>query len=450
MSDIIRIKRGLDIKIQGKAEKTYLKAERPAFCALKPLDFNGLSPKLAVNAGDKVKAGSVIFFDKYHPEVKFTSPVSGEVTEIRRGERRVIEEIVIKADDKDEFVSFNIGNPSEMTPDQISGILLESGMWPVIRQRPYSSVAIPGTKPKSFFISGFDTAPLAPDLEFILKEQMVEFQKGVDVLAKLSGAPVHLSVDASSSVSKVFSNVRGVALHKFSGPHPAGNIGVQIHHIEPINKGDVVWYASPQDVARIGSLFINGKIDNSRVIVLTGSEVLKPAYFKAICCSSVAPLIKNNITKRNNRIISGNPLTGTKIDKDSFLGFYDNQLTVIPEGNVHEFLGWALPGFDKFSFYRSFFAWLQPSKEFKVNTNLHGGERAFVLTGQYEQVIPMDIYPMQLLKSIMVEDIDQMERLGIYEVAEEDFALAEFICPSKTEMQSVIRKGLDMIRKEME
>jgi Na+-transporting NADH:ubiquinone oxidoreductase subunit A len=449
MTDIIKIKKGLDINLKGKAEKVFSRVERPAFCALKPLDFQGLVPKLVVKVGDKVEVGTILFFDKYHPEIKYTSPVSGEISEIKRGERRLILELIIKADASDTYVKFNPPSLEELSAADISEILLNSGLWPLIRQRPYSTVALPVSKPKSFFISGFDTSPLAADVEFLLKDKTLEFQKGLDVISKLCETDIHVS-HSRNSKSQLFSQLKGVKLHSFEGPHPAGNIGVQIHHIDPINKGEVVWFAGALDVARIGSLFINGILDNSLEIALTGSELIKASYVKTIQGSSVSSLLNDNVKPGEVRIISGNPLTGTKCEKDGFLGYYDRQLTVIPEGNKHEFLGWALPGFDKFSFYRSFFSWLKPSAEYTVDTNLHGGERAFVITGKYEQVIPMDIFPMQLLKAILVEDIDQMENLGIYEVAEEDFALAEFICPSKTEMQSIIRQGLNLMRKEME
>lgn len=450
MSDIIRIKKGLNIRLKGKADKIIVKAERPAFCALKPPDFRSLSPKLVVKPGDEVKVGTVLFYDKYHPEIKYVSTVAGEVSEIRRGERRFIREVVIKVSEVEEYIEYNVDKFPEMTAGETAGILLESGMWPLIRQRPYDTTPIPGDKPKAVFISGFDTSPLAPDIDYILKDSLKCFQKGIDVLTRLAGDVIHLGIDGAYPLCNTFADLKGVILHKFTGPHPAGNVGIQIHHINPINKGDVVWYIRPQDVVRLGNLFITGKIDNTMEIALTGSEVLKPMYYKTIRGTSVSSFINNKTTVSDNRIISGNVLTGTSISRDGFLGFYDNQITVIPEGKKHEFLGWALPGFNKFSFYRSFFSWLMQSSEYRVDTNLHGGERAFVLTGAYEKVIPMDILPMQLLKAIIIGDIDQMEKLGIYEVSEEDFALAEFVCPSKTEIQSLIRHGLDLIRKEME
>lgn len=450
MSDVIRIKQGLDINLKGKAEKIIQKLERPSFVALKPGDFNGLTPKLSVKPGDRVKAGDQLFFDKYHPEISFTSPVSGEVSEILRGERRMIWEVIVKADARDEFVEFEVKDPLEMSRDEIISILIKSGMWPAIRQRPYSIIAHPSDRPKAIFISTFDTAPLAPDIDFIVNGNEAEFKKGIDALSALTDDQIHLGVDARYPVSKAYTDLKKVKIHKFLGPHPSGNVGVQIHHIDPINKGEVVWFISVRDVIRTGRLFINGIIDNSTIVALTGSEVLKPRYCKTIIGAEISTIVKDNLKGDNIRIISGNALTGKKVEKNEFLGFYDQQITVIPEGNFHEFLGWASPGFGKYSFYRAFWSWLKPNAEFNIDTNLHGGRRSFVLTGNYEKVIPMNIYPMHLLKAIMVEDIDKMEKLGIYEVDEEDFALAEFICPSKTEIQAIIRKGLDLIRKETE
>jgi len=450
MSDVIKIKRGLDIKLKGKAEKIYKRSDRPSFCAVKPVDFNGLTPKLTVKPGDEVKVGSLIFYDKYHPEIKFNSPVSGVISEIHRGERRKILEVVIKTADKDEFVNFSVKDPSLLSRNEVIEILLTSGLWPVIRQRPYSIIARPADKPKAIFISGFNTAPLAPDIDFIIKDSEDEFRVGTDVITHLTDGPIHLSLESDYPACKTFANARNLVIHKFKGPHPAGNVGIQISHIDPINKGEVVWYINPLDIVKIGKLFINGIPDNTTVLALTGSGVINPAYYKTITGANVTSLIQGNIKEGHNRIISGDVLTGTKLDKKGFTGFYDRQLTVIPEGKHFEFIGWAKPGFGKYSFYRAFWSWLRPGAEYTIDTNLKGGKRAFVLTGNYESVIPMDIYPLQLLKAIMVEDIDNMERLGIYEVDPEDFALAEFICPSKTEIQSIIKKGLDLIRKETE
>lgn len=448
MSSIIKIKKGLDIKIKGKAEKIFVKATPSDTYAIKPTDFQGLFPKVMVKPGDQVKAGSPLFFDKYNPEIRFTSPVSGEVQSVNRGERRIVLEIVVKADPVISFEDF--GKIDTPTREEVTQKLLLAGLWPYIRQRPYNLIANPKDTPKSIFISGFDTAPLAPDYDFILKGTDDDFQKGIDALATLTVGKVHLNVNADYPVSPIFSKVKNVQINKFSGIHPTGNVGVQIHHIDPINKGDVVWVVNPQDVVIIGRLLSKGMYDASKIIALAGSKVKKPRYYKTIAGTSVQSILLDNVENDgDSRIISGNVLTGSKVPKDGHLGFYDNLITVIPEGNHYELLGWALPGLNKFSWSRTFFSWLTRNKEYNLDTNLNGGRRAFVMTGVFEKVFPFDIYPLQIIKAIIIEDIDLMERLGIYEVVEEDFALCEFVDTSKTEIQSIVRKGLDMMKKEM-
>ena len=450
MSETFRIKKGLDIKLKGKAEKIYKRAERASAYALKPTDFHGIMPKLLAKPGDKVNVGSPLFYDKYNERVKFTSPVSGKVKAINRGERRKILEVVIQPDDKDEFVEFKTGNSGDLTRDEIVEIFLESGMWPVIRQRPYDIIPKPESIPRDIFISGFDSSPLAADVDFIVKDFKDEFQEGINILNKLSGGGVYLSTNAAYPPCKTYAEVKGVKHYQFRGPHPTGNVGIQVHHIKPINKGEVIWYVRPQDVIRIGNLFRNGTLDNSTVVALAGSEVQKPVYYKLSIGSSITPLIKDNIKEGDLRFISGNVLTGTRIEKDGYIGFYANLVSVIPEGKYFEFFGWAKPGFNKFSISRTYWSWLKPNKRYRLDTNLKGGRRAYVVTGQYEKVFPMNIYPVQLVKSILVEDIDKMEKLGIYEVAEEDMALCEFVCTSKTEVQKIIRQGLDLMKKETE
>ncbi len=450
ISETIRIRRGLNINLLGKADRIFLQGEKSSLYAIKPTDFIGITPKLTVKPGDIVKIGSTLFYDKKYPDIKFTAPVSGKVSEIIRGERRRILAVIMESDGTNDYIEFKKADPSELSKNTILETILESGMWPAIRQRPYAVIANPSDTPKSIFISGFDTAPLAPDYNFLLNDFAFEFQKGIDALIKLTTGKIHLSIDNTAVPAKAYTNVSGVEVHKFEGPHPAGNVGIQIHHIDPINKGDIVWYIGPLDVVRIGKLFIDGKVDNTALIAVVGSEVKKPAYHTGIRGTSIGPLIKNNINKGEVRYISGNVLTGSKIEKDDFIGYYDNQLSVIPEGKYYDFLGWALPGFGKYSTSRSFFSWLLPSKEYRLDTNLKGGRRSYVLTGEYEKVLPMDIYPVHLIKAILAEDIEKMENLGIYEIAEEDFALCEFVCTSKTEVQSIIRKGLDLVKKEME
>lgn len=450
MSEVIKIRKGLDIKLKGKADKIFIKAPRSKTYSVKPVDFQTLTPKIVAKPCVEVKVGSTLFYDKYRPEIKFVSPVSGIVQKILRGERRRIIAIIVEDDGKDTAETFKKGDPNSMKREAIVENLLNSGLWPVIHQRPYDVIAAPTDVPKDIFISGFDTAPLAPDYDFIMKDNEKEFQVGIDALAKLTDGKVHLGLDAGYPAAKVYTEAKNVELHYFKGPHPAGNVGIQIHKIAPINKGEKVWTVKPQDVITIGNLFLTGKYDPNVVVALCGSEVKKPVYYKLIRGAEVASIVNDNLTQENVRMISGNVLTGRKISMEGHIGFSDSQVTVIPEGDYYEMFGWILPGLNKFSVSRSFFSWIMPNKEYTLDTNIHGGERAFVMTGEYEKVLPMDIYPVALLKSIIVEDIDRMEQLGIYEVVEEDLALCEFVCTSKTPVQSILRNGLNLLRKELE
>lgn len=448
MSLSFKLKKGLDIRLRGQAEKIISPERISHFYAVKPVDFPGLTPKLNVKEGDVVKAGTPLFHDKLRPEILFTSPVSGKITEISRGDRRKIIEVVIERAG-DEFIDLGKADPTDISRDDIRKKLLDSGLWPAIRQRPYNIVAKPSDIPKAVFISAFDSAPLAPDYNFIFENSSDSFfRTGLRALKKLTGGRIHLAVNGNAEPAEILKDAPA-EIEKFSGPHPAGNVGVHIHHIEPINKGEVVWHVNPQDVIAIGRLFEEGRYLHERIIALTGSEVIKPQYFKMRSGASVHPVVKDNVKQGKMRFISGNVLTGSKIESNGYLGYYDSQVTVIPEGDYFEFFGWAKPGTDKFSFYRTFASKIFPKKEYSFDTNFHGGERAFVMTGQYEKVVPMDIYPMQLLKAILAGDIDMMENLGIYEIAEEDLALCEYICPSKIEIQSIVRQGLDLMVKEM-
>jgi len=375
--------------------------------------------------------------------------VSGKVTTLKRGAKRKLLEVVVEADNLNESVVFKTKPVDAMQREEIVEHLLKSGIWPMIRQRPYSTIANPADKPKAIFIPAFDSSPLAPDFDLIVHGQGEAFQSGLDALVKLTDGTVHLNVDAKNTTSKVFLNSRGVQINSFSGPHPAGNVSVQVSRISPMNKGDVIWYLYPQDVISIGKFFLTGKADFDRIIALAGSEVLKPKYYKTKLGACIDKMVAGNVTDGNNRFISGNVLTGEKIEKDGFVGFYQSMVTVIPEGDYAEFFGWLLPGFNKFSFSKTFLSWMFPNRKYRLDTNLHGGHRALVMTGKYEQVFPFDIYPMTLLKAIMVEDIDAMENLGIYEIDAEDFALCEVIDTSKTEMQTIVRKGLELMRQEM-
>ena len=446
MSKVIKIKKGLNIRLKGKAVKDLAEPEMSASYAVKPTDFEGLTPKLLVKAGQEVKAGTPLFFDKYRPEILFTSPVSGKVAEVNRGDRRKILEVIIDADGKQEFEVFKKADPESLQPEEIKENILKSGLWPSVMQRPYAIIANPADSPKAIYVSCFDSAPLAPDYEFILKDSFKDFQTGINALKKLAGK-VNLTLHTELNTD-FFKSTQGVDFYEFSGPHPAGAMGVQINHIDPLNKGEIVWYVNPANVAKIGKLFNEGIYDATKIIALAGSEVKNPKYYKVISGLEIASLVKDQVKEGNLRYISGNVLTGEKVAKSNFLGYYDYILTVIPEGDQAEFMGWAAPGFNKFSMSRTFFSWLNPKKEYVLDTNMHGGLRAFVVTGEMEKVFPMDIYPMQLLKAIIIEDIDLMEQLGIYEVAEEDFALCEVINTSKIEIQKLVRKGINLMIKE--
>lgn len=449
MSQTHKINKGLDIILKGTAEKVISDHVKPGLFALKPADFRGLVPRLLVKEGDEVKAGTPLFVDKNREGICFTSSVSGTVKAINRGERRVILEVVVENSGPLQYESFTTGDPLHLPVELIRKTLLTSGMWPAIRQRPYNIIANPDANPKAIFISAFDSAPLASDADFVLRDSEKEFQTGLNALSRLTTGKVHVNIHEKHNLPAHYDTLQNIQVNRFSGPHPAGNISVQVQRIDPINKGEVVWHVLPHHVTAIGRLFATGKYDVTTILAVTGSEVLKPGYVKTLAGACVKSLVEGNLTTMHNRFISGNPLTGTRIEAEGYTGFYDTQITVLPEGDEPEFLGWALPGFDKYSFSRSFWSWLNPRRAWVLNTNLHGGNRPFVITGIYEKVFPLDIYPMQLLKAILAEDVEMMEKLGIYEVDEEDFALCEFICPSKTEMQSLVRKGLDLMMKEM-
>ncbi len=448
MSTDFTIKKGLDINLLGEAEKIVADLQ-PDLFAIKPTDFIGCFPKMLVKEGDEVKAGSPLFFDKYREDILFTAPVSGKVSSIRRGAKRKLLEVIIEPDGKNTSLDFGISDPATTGREEIIAKLLKSGLWAFIRQRPYSVVAHPEDEPKAIFVPAFDSAPLAPDYDLMVHGKGNEFQAGLDVLARLTPGKVFLNVHAENTRSKVFLNAKNVEINRFRGPHPSGNVSVHVSRLSPINKGEVIWYIYPQDIIAIGKLFLTGKHDTSRLIALTGSEVKKRHYYKTRLGASITNMVKGNVEPGELRYISGNVLTGDKIDKNGFIGFYHSQVTVIPEGHYYEFFGWALPGFNKFSISRTFPAFLFPNKKYRLDTNLHGGERAYVMTGMFEKVFPFDIYPLQLIKAILIEDIDLMENLGIYEIDAEDFALCEVIDTSKTEIQKIVRNGLELIRKEM-
>lgn len=447
MSEKITIRQGLDIALEGEAEKILSESSKSTVYALKPTDFHGTTPKLKVKEGDKLQAGSPVFIDKYRDSIIFVSPVSGTVSKIKRGAKRKILEIIIDADSSISYKNFDVNNIQNKTREEIKALLLEGGLWPFIKMRPIDIIANPQDTPKSIFISAFDTNPLAPDYDFILHNKNKEFAMGVELLSKLTDGKINLQTrNVSDDVFKqTKANVNIV-----SGPHPAGNIGVQAHKLDPINKGEIIWYINPQDVAILGNFALTGNFDASKVVALTGENTKNKRYFKTIIGSKVKSIV--NDVKENSRIISGNPLTGIKVEEDGFLGYYDSQITVIPEGNSHKFFlteGWLSAGFKKFSASRAYPTWILPkSKKYSIDTNLNGEKRSFVVTGEYEKVFPFDIYPVHLIKAIIINDIESMENLGIYEVAPEDFALCEFVCTSKNDIQQIVRDGLDLIYDE--
>lgn len=450
MSNIIKIKKGLDIKLLGEAEKSLNTPAVGSIYAVKPTDFAGVTPKVLAKPGDQIKAGTPLFYDKYNPTIVFTSPVSGKLSAIERGERRKILEFVVENDNKSEYVSFEKGNPLEMTAEQIKENLLKSGCWPYIQQRPFAIIAKPNSEPRDIFVTAFNSAPNAPDYDFVVKEEFSAFQTGINALTKLTKGKVYLGIRAGQ-ISSPFKNTANVEKYEFQGPHPAGNVGVQINKINPVNKDEVVWTLNAANVTIIGRLFEKGVYDATRIVALTGSEVEKPSYYKVLSGALINTITENNLKKSNHdiRYISGNVLTGEQVSPKGFLGFYDSEITVIEEGNQSEFMAWGAAGFGKFSMSRTFFHWLNKNKPVAVNTNLKGGERPFIVTGEMEKVFPMDIYPMQLLKAVHIKDIDLMEELGIYEVAEEDFALCEVINTSKIEIQKMLREGFDYMIKEL-
>ena len=448
MSKDIRIKKGLDIKLVGAAEKTTKEISLSKVYAVKPEEFHGITAKLIAKEGAEVKAGEALFYSKSDERILFSSPVSGKVVEVVRGARRKVLAIKIAADTAQEHKDFSTKDAAKMSAEEVKTHLFASGCWPFVKQRPYDVIANPNQAPKAIFISAYASAPLAADLDFTLAGKEAELQAAVAAISSLTEGKVHVSVGAKSN--SPLANLNDVEIHKVSGPHPSGNVSTQIANIDPINKGEVVWVITPQDLVIIGELFLTGKFNAKRTIALTGSKFSAPQYVTAIAGASIADIVADNLENDNTRIISGNVLSGTHVKEDGFIGYYDNQITAIPEGDDYEFFGWNKPIFNKISASRALtFSWLTPNKKYDLNTNTNGEHRAFVVTGAFEQVFPLDIYPMQLLKAFMYKDLDEMEALGGYEVAPEDFALTEFICVSKQPHQKVVREGLDLMREEL-
>ncbi|MCM4154802.1 Na(+)-translocating NADH-quinone reductase subunit A [Gramella sp. AN32] len=446
MSKDIRIKRGLTLRLEGEAEKELVKAPRSKTYAIKPPDFHAVVPKMVVKEGAKLLAGDELFYSKYTEAIRFTSPVSGVLKEIKRGDKRKILEVIIEADAKDTYRDFGKMDASTADRKDVLGKILESGCGAFIYQRPYSIVADPQDTPKAIFISAVTTAPLAGDKGFIIKDKIAAFQEGVNALVKLTPGKVHVSVDESSA--QYLKDIKGVELHHVKGPHPAGNVGVQIHKIDPINRGERVWTVGVEDVATIGNVFLTGNYIAQRTIALTGSEAKNRKYYSSVIGANVSDFIGE--VSEEIRIISGDVLTGTQLSNNQYLGFLENEITLIPEGNNYRVLGWLPFTYNNIhSNSHTSLSWLFPKRKYTPTTNLNGEERALVVTGEMEEVLPMDIYPMQLLKSCMAGDIEKMENLGIYEVAPEDFATVEYVNTSKLEAQGIIRLGLDLMITEV-
>lgn len=443
------LSKGHDINLVGSATGAVQQANVKTF-AVKPVNFRGLSPipRMLVEVGEEVKAGDVLFEDKKDNRIKYVAPVSGEIAEIRRGEKRAITDVIILGDKEVSYKEHDIPEISTASREELVAFLLSTGAWTLINERPYDVLPDPDTIPANIFISTFDTAPMAPDLSKIAADNGAAIQKAVDVLAKLTSGKVHISLNASAETAptKAFTTIQNAELHWFKGKHPAGNVGVQIHHIAPIAGANKVWTVAVESLITIGELFLTGKFKADRIVALTGSEFNPPAYVKTYQGANVGDLVKDNLKEGHARIIAGDVLSGQQIRQEDFLNHTDNQITAIPEGDSYELFGWLFPVIPRPSVSKTYPNFLFKNHEFEVSTNTHGESRAFVMTGQYESILPMDIHLQQLMKAILANDYERMEGLGITELSEEDVALCEFACTSKMPLQKILRQGLDMMR----
>jgi len=446
MSNNIDLKRGLNVPVKGKAALKTDKKIVPDVIVLKPTDFRGLVPRLLVREGDNVLAGSPVMADKKCPDILFTSPVSGTIAAIVRGEKRKLLEVRVTPSETNEYLDFGVKDPAGLDAAQVKEALLKSGLWPAIIQRPYGIIPDPAVSPEAIFISSFNTAPLAADVDYVLAGEEAALQAGVTALSKI--AKVHIGLGTPASPFRKLSNA---TFHEVSGKHPAGNVGVQISHISPVRKGQTVWTVPAIMVAAIGKLFTKGRYDLARKVAVTGPKANNPAYVEAlpgITMKSLASFYDNSAA--DLRFVSGDVLSGKNVGPDGALGFFDNQVTLLHEGTEREWFGWAKPfRCKKFSASRAYFSWLTPKKEYDMDTNLNGGPRAFVCSDVYGKVLPMDIFPVYLVKACLAGDIDKMEKFGIYEVLPEDFATCEYVDPSKNDIQQIISDGIDLMIKEM-
>ena len=445
MANVIKLRKGLDINLKGRAEESKIQLKSNGKFALVPDDFEGVTPKVVVKEGDKVKAGDALFVNKQYPEVKFASPVSGTVSAVVRGERRKVLCVKVDADAQQSFVDFGKKDPSKYVDDQVISFLLEAGIFGYINQLPYAVSTNPSVKPKAIFVSALRDKPLACNFEYEVKGQEEDFQTGLTALSRI--AKTYLGVGVDSALK----DMKDVEVNVFDGKCPAGNVGVQVNNIAPVNKGEVVWtIGDPTVVLFIGRLFNSGKVDLRRTVALCGSEVKSPAHVDMLVGEELSTLLSNSYdAQKSVRIINGNVLTGKPTTKEGFLGAHSSEITVIPEGNdADEMLGWILPRLKQFSVNRSYFSWLCGKKDYALDARVKGGERHIIMSGEYDKVLPMDIYGEYLIKAIIAGDIDRQEELGIYEVSPEDFALAEFVDSSKLELQRIVREGLNILRKE--
>ena len=450
MSKDIRIRKGLDIKLVGAAEKTVSNAPFSTEYGLVPDDLHGIVPRLIKREGDSVQAGEAIYHAKRDERVRVASPISGTVKEVRRGDKRKILSIIIEPDNQQTAVSYDVSGWLNASDENFKTLLCNAGLWPFIKQRPYDVVANPDTTPKAIFVSAYNSAPIAADADFLVSGKEQFLQAGVDALKKLTSGQVHITLEGGNTTSP-FRNLQNITVHNAKGPHPVGNVSTHIAKVDPINKGEFVWVVAPEDVAMIGEFLTKGVVSFDRIVAVNGAQVNNAAYVKTLIGSKISDVVANfDIKEDKNRIIQGNPISGYQSNLDEFLGVYTNQIAILEEGDDYDFFGWNKPQMNKFSVLRAnMFSFLTPNKKYNLNTNTNGEERAFVLNGIYEEVFPLDIYPVQLMKSCLYKDIDEMEKLGIYEVAPEDFALTEFICVSKLPHQKIIREGLDEMIREV-
>jgi Na+-transporting NADH:ubiquinone oxidoreductase subunit A len=450
--NVVTLSKGFDIKLEGSATGRVDESVKASTFAVQPPNFRGVSPipKVVVEVGSNVKAGDHLFFDKKNTEVKYVSPVSGEVIAVNRGERRAITEVVILADKNQQYRELPAFDLEKGSREELVNFLLDTGGWSMLRQRPFDVVASHTDIPDNIFISTFDTAPLAPDQNLVVEGKSEAFQKGLDVLNKLTKGKVFLGLDANKTnpPSTVFTNAAGVEKRWFQGKHPSGNVGIQIHHTAPLTPKSIAWTLGVQEVITIGALFTERRFNAGRIVALTGAELKTPKYVRTYAGANIGDLLKDNLANDHIRIVSGDVLCGQKKGDGNFLNYYDDQITVLKEGDYFDMFGWLLPDLASPSASKALPGWLFPDTTYKADTNLKGEKRAFVVTGQYEDVLPMDVYPQHLMKAILTNDYEKMEGLGIHELVEEDIALCEFVCTSKQSLQQILRKGLDMMHEQ--